>query len=402
MISEEKEAPYDRTMLTKNMKAEPEGIRLRSEDFFKSAGITFMKGTTVTKIEAAKKAVVLENGKELAYDKLCIATGSTPVKNAQHFPGATLKNVNTLRNYVDLNNIRNSIKSGTKNILVAGGSFIGMEAACSIKSEFKDAVNVTVVVSENEPYTKTLGPEIGSHLRALAEKSGVKFALKTRVKSIQGSSSVREVELSDGSKVPADLVLLGTGVSPNSEIASGIVQLDKDGGIPGSAFLQVGGSGDIYCAGDVCSFPYYLSGQRIRVEHYVEAMSQGVTAAWNMLGKMVPYATVPFFWTRVCNNGVRYSGWAPTWDKIHFDGTVESGEFLAYYIKDNKILAVADMNRGNDMIMLNQALKMGLMPSGSDLISGKVTIDQIKKTVQDNKKGCKCQRKTISEAPVQI
>lgn len=400
IISEESDLPYDRTFLNKKLKAKREGIQLRSDDFFKRAEIEYLRSTRVTRIDEKRKVAILENGTELSYDKICLATGTSPLKSEDFIPGSSLKNVTAIREYADLETVQKSLKNGAKNIVIVGGSFIGMEIAGSLKETFKDEVDVTIVVPECEPYSAVLGPKVGSFMRGLAESKGVVFVLQNQVKSLIGTGgSVKEVELSNGSKLPADLVVLGTGVKPNSQIASEIVQLDQDGGIPSNPFLQVGKSGDVFCAGDVCSFPFFLTGQRMRVEHYADAMTQGVVAGWNMLGKMVPYASIPFFWTRVCKTSLRYCGYVQDWESIHVDGSIEKGNFLVYYIKNGRVLAAADVGRGKDLMIISEAMKMGVMPNASDIVSGKVTIENIKKSVIENRKTCKCMRKKTTESP---
>jgi len=125
-------------------------------------------------------------------------------------------------------------------------------------------------------------------------------------------------------------------------LKSSTIQLDKFGGVVCDPFLQ-STEADIYAAGDVATFPYWQTGQSVRIEHYVNAFDLGSIAAYNMLGKMIPYGNIPFFWTRFYNKALQYTGFAHAWDEVYIDGSLDELKFLAYYIKDDKVLAVAGM-----------------------------------------------------------
>ena len=158
---------------------------------------------------------------------------------------------------------------------------------------------------------------------------------------------------------------------------------------------------NIFAAGDIATFPYWQTGEKIRIEHYTNAQEQGAYAAYNMMGKMIPYGNIPFFWTRNYNKSIASVGYNYGYNEFFVDGDINSEKFLAYYAKDNKILAVTAMNRGQDLLFLQEAMQQNLMPSASDLKSGKETVASIKSKVLASKGGkCKkagcCQKRGTS------
>ena len=174
------------------------------------------------------------------------------------------------------------------------------------------------------------------------EKNGVKMHMGRKFTEIKGTNGkATAVVLDDGTEIETDLVLLGIGVLPATKFLQGSgVELDQMGGVLCDPFLQTSAK-DVYAAGDVASYPYWATGRRMRVEHYMTAMDQGSYSAFNMLGKMVPFGNIPFFWSRNYNKTVQYIGYAQDFDEVHIQGDVMANKFLAFYIKDGKILAIA-------------------------------------------------------------
>jgi NADPH-dependent 2,4-dienoyl-CoA reductase/sulfur reductase-like enzyme len=200
------------------------------------------------------------------------------------------------------------------------------------------------------------------------------------------------VVLDDGTQIEADIVLIGTGVLPATKFLkdSGI-QLDKWGGIVVDPFLQSSAK-DVYAAGDVASYPYWVTGERLRVEHYMTAMDQGSYSAFNMLGKMVPFSGIPFFWTRNFNKTVQYIGYASSFDEVHITGDVMANKFLAFYIKDGRVLAVAGQQMNSDVLTFMEAMYQNQMPSAADVKSGKETAETLRAKLKQNKGASRCRR----------
>jgi len=397
VITKEDELPYDRTVLSKNIfGAELEKITLKDPSFFEKCEVTVMKNTTVKYINIDRNLIEVEGESEkIKYDKLLIATGARP--KVPPVSGTGLNNVLTLRSYKDMEQIKEAAKKAKK-IVIVGASFIGMEVAANIKKELKDEVEVTVVDQIKTPFSRVLGDDVGKAIMDLHEKNGVKFTLEKRLKNIEGAGTVSSVVLEDNTHVDADLVILGTGVRPNVDLVSNSLRIADDGGIYTDVFLKSSVE-SIFAAGDVASYPYWYTGNRVRVEHYNEAIQQGQIAAYNMIGKRIPHTSIPFFWSRQYDMSFRFVGYSGDFDNIHIEGNPASMNFIAYYGKENKIVAAASVGRDPATMVVGQAMESNLMPSMEELKSGQVTLDDIQARIK-SKKGCsKCKRNAYENKP---
>ena len=194
------------------------------------------------------------------------------------------------------------------------------------------------------------GTDVGTQLKALHESKGVSFHLNCVVKQFDG----REVELGDGERVPADLVLVAVGVRPRTAIAEAAGASVKNGVLV-DAYLETSLPG-IYAAGDIAAYPEPISGQTARIEHWVVAERQGEVAAANMLGEKLRFESAPFFWTEQYGVPIRYVGRASGWDAVTVEGDVQSGSLVARYFKDGCHCATATI--GRDQENLGDELKL--------------------------------------------
>jgi NADPH-dependent 2,4-dienoyl-CoA reductase/sulfur reductase-like enzyme len=249
-----------------------------------------------------------------------------------------------------------------------GSSFIGMEAAYSLRER---GLEVTVIAPSREPFETTLGPEVGAVFRRVHESHGVRFKLGPIVYRFEGSHNVEAVTLDSGERLPADMVVVGAGVRPVTHFLEG-VELDKAGGVLVDSRLCA--AEGLYAAGDIASFIDPHSRERVRIEHWRTAQQQGRTAARNMLGRDVPFTGVPFFWTRQFDAGLLYVGHASSWDEIIYSGDVSSQDFLAFYVKGERVLAVAGMNRDREMAAVEELMRLDRMPAPEQLKWNRVNL----------------------------
>lgn len=364
MVTREDRYPYDRPNLSKDYlqgSAEPEWIPLRADEFFADHDIEIMRESEAKKIDTAAKEITFADGKTLAYDSLLVATGGIPRK--LELPNAGLKNIFVLRSFDTAEAIIAAAEKATKAVII-GASFIGMETAASLAQR---GVSVTVIAPDKVPFEKTLGAEIGELFRRVHEKNGVKFRLNSHVKGFEGGEAVRSVILDTGETVDADLVIVGIGVSPATGFLDGI-ELHKDGGVVTDKHLSLGR--DLYAAGDIVHFPDARTGESIRIEHWRTALQQGQTAGHNMAGRTMAFTGVPFFWTTQFGVTLNYVGHADRWDEIIFDGDPASQDFLAFYVKDFRVLAVAGMNRDSELAFLEELIRLNRIPSPDRLRNG--------------------------------
>jgi NADPH-dependent 2,4-dienoyl-CoA reductase/sulfur reductase-like enzyme len=223
--------------------------------------------------------------------------------------------------------------------VVIGAGFVGLEVASSLRAR---NIEVHVVGTEMVLMEKVLGPEVGNFLRGLHEEHGVTFHLGTTVSTINKQS----VTLKTGEVLPADLVVVGIGVRPAISLAE-LAGLAIDRGVEVDEYLESSISG-IFAAGDIARWPDRLTGEKIRVEHWVVAERQGQTAARNILGRREPFDCVPFFWTEQYDLGLAYVGHADGWDKIEIAGSLESRDCTVAYWRRGQKLAVAVVHRDLD------------------------------------------------------
>lgn len=307
ILSNEEKLTYDRTLLSKVLATgDVDKLLLRGQGFCDEFGIDFRTDSLVKKIDTAANQVVLSSGAEISYDKLLLATGGMPKKPI--VPGIDLKNVFTLRNSKDQEAIKQTVGEG-KNVVVIGASFIGYECAANLVSTFKDKINVNVVDFFSTPFERTLGKEVGGVLQSLAEENGVKFTLQKGMSKLIGEDGkVTGVELSDGTILTADVVIIGAGIQPSTQYVQDGITLEKDGSVSVDPFLRTT-TQNVFAAGDIATYPYWVTGERVRVEHWNHATQQGEVAAYNMLDKDIPYDVIPFFWTRNFMKTLQYTGY---------------------------------------------------------------------------------------------
>ena len=366
LISNETDLPYDRPNLNKDYllgEAKEEWMPLRSEKFFQNRGIELILGKNVTGVDTRSKTLLFETGAPIQYDRLLLATGS--VVRHLHVPGETLANIFTLRSFADSRALVKACEKATRAVIV-GASFIGLESAASLR---KRGLPVAVVAPETMLFERIFGTEIGRMLRQAHEESGVTFQLGTAVEKFEGEGTVKTVVLKNGTRIDADVVLIGIGAKPNTGYLKGLPK-EADGSIPTDAYFRA--ADDVWAAGDIASLPDWRTGEQIRIEHWRTAEQQGRDAALNMAGKPTAGASVPFFWTKQANLSIRYVGHTREWDEIIFDGDAASRNFVAFYIKNNTVRAAAGCKRDKQMAAILECMRLGKMPSVAELRSKSV------------------------------
>ncbi len=368
MITHENRTPYDRPNLSKEYlqgKAEDEWMPLRPEGFYDEYGIELMRQRMVVQVDFSSKTISLDKGETLKYDKLLVATGGKA--RTLGVPGARLKNIFTLRSYDDSDEIIKASKNASQ-VVVVGASFIGMETAFSLTER---KLLVTVIARDSVPFEKTFGKEIGKMFQKQHEENGVTFRLNASISKFEGNDRVEAVVLEGGERVEADLVVIGIGVEPATAFLKGI-DLNPDGGIKVDQYFQA--AKDVYAAGDIASFPDWRTGEYIRIEHWRTAEQQGRIAAHNMAGKKTAYNSVPFFWTTQAGLNLRYVGHTNNWDNIIIHGDLSSREFIAFYVKDNRVVAAAGNKRDKEIAAIEELIRLNKLPTPEALKSSQVDL----------------------------
>jgi NADPH-dependent 2,4-dienoyl-CoA reductase/sulfur reductase-like enzyme/nitrite reductase/ring-hydroxylating ferredoxin subunit len=336
MLSSDDAPPVDRPNLSKDYlagNAPEDWVPLRADNFYSDNDIDLRLGATVAGIDVGAREIALGGGDTIPFDRLLLATGAEPVRPS--IPGAKPSDLLALRSLSDSRAIIERAKTARRAV-VLGASFIGLEVAASLRAR---EIEVHVAAPEARPMERILGPELGAFIRALHEEHGVVFHLGNTASAVEGG----KVKLSGGSVIEADFIVAGTGVRPRVELAER-AGLRVDRGVVVDAYLETSAPG-IFAAGDIARWPDPLSGEAIRVEHWVVAERQGQIAALNMLGERERFLAVPFFWSQHYDVPINYVGHAETWDELAVEGDIAGKDCLVRFKRGGRTFAVASIFR---------------------------------------------------------
>src|SRR3954471_9470785 len=339
MIGAEPERPYERPPLSKDYlrgEAGREKIYVHGEGFYAEHDIELSLGCTATSLDTTAREIALDGGERLPYDRLLIAVGAEPRR--LQIPGAELDGVLYLRSVEDSDALRGRLDRGGS-VVVIGAGWIGAEVAASARQR---GLEVTVLDPMTVPLERVLGTEVGAIYRDVHTDHGVQMLLGTGVERFEGAASVERVRTTDGRTIEWDFVVVGIGVTPRTTLAAE-AGLQVDDGIVVDEHLQTSVPG-VFAAGDVAAAQHPFYGQRIRVEHWANALNQGPVAARNMLGRAEVYDRLPYFFSDQYDVGMEYSGHARTWDRVVVRGDPASREFVAFWLVGDRVVAGMNVN----------------------------------------------------------
>jgi 3-phenylpropionate/trans-cinnamate dioxygenase ferredoxin reductase component len=338
LIGTEPERPYERPPLTKDYlrgESEREKAYVHPADFYAEHEIELMTGTTVTAIDPHGSRVTLGDGQELAYDRLLLTSGAEPRRI--EVPGADLTGIHYLRTLADCDVLRGLLVEGSR-VAVIGAGWIGSEFAASARQRGLDVTVIDLAL----PYEGILGPEIGTFYRDVHVRHGVEMLLGHSVESFEGDGTVSRVLTTVGEVVECDFAVVGIGIAPRTQLAAD-AGLEVDNGVVANERLETSVPG-IFAAGDVVSAWHPLYEERIRVEHWANALNQGPAAARSMLGEDESYERIPYFYSDQYDVGMEYSGYATSWDEVVFRGDREGAEFIAFWLRDGLVVGGMNVN----------------------------------------------------------
>ncbi|MYU55895.1 MULTISPECIES: NAD(P)/FAD-dependent oxidoreductase [Streptomyces] len=342
LVGDEHDRPYERPPLSKGylLGTSPrEDAYVHPPEWYAEHDIDLRLGTAVTAVDPAARAVSLGDGSRLGYAKLLLATGATPRRLP--VPGAELDGVYYLRRLADSDRLKETFRSASR-VVVIGGGWIGLETTAAARAA---GVEVTVLEAAELPLLRVLGREVAQLFADLHTAHGVDLRCGARLTEITGTGGRADgVLLADGTRIAADAVIVGVGVSPNSQLAAA-AGLDVGDGVRVDAQLR-SSAPDIHAAGDVaCAFHPRL-GIHVRVEHWANALHQPQTAARAMLGRDVAYDRLPYFFTDQYDLGMEYTGYVipGAYDRVVFRGDPGSGAYLAFWLADGRVLAGMNVN----------------------------------------------------------
>lgn len=333
--------PYQRPPLSKDYlsgKSPYEKLLLRPEDFWRAQNIALELGTAAKSIDRKKRALVLADGRELAYDTLVLATGTR--SRVPPIPGIEGDGLHLLRRIDDVNRLRPALDTA-KRVAIVGGGYIGLEVAAVAR---KEGHEVTVFEAEERLMKRVTSKPISDFYEQLHRGQGVDIRLRAKIEAIEGNGRARAVRLADGERIEADLVLIATGAQPNVELAAD-AGLACDNGIEVDEFARTADPA-IYAIGDCTRFPSRRYSRRVRLECVQNAFDQAKAAAAVILGKPAPYDPVPWFWSDQYHVKFQSAGLSEGYDEATIVGDPASAHFSVEYRRGGKLIAVDAVNDG--------------------------------------------------------
>jgi 3-phenylpropionate/trans-cinnamate dioxygenase ferredoxin reductase subunit len=346
LLAAEPHAPYIRPPLSKGYlqgSEERSATFVHPDDWYGENDVQLSTSARVASIDRSARAVVLVDGEVVPYDQLLLATGAEP--RHLSIPGADARGIHYLRTLENSEDLRDALAAGSKRVAIVGAGWIGLEIAAAARGYGNDVV---VIGREKIPLDGPLGDELGAVFQKLHESHGVRFELDTATSGFRVSDGkVGGVIVDDGSgprTVDADLVVVGVGAIPSTELAAA-AGLTVDNGIQVDASLR---SSDerIFAAGDVANAWHPVLGAYLRNEHWATAKASGKVAAASMAGDEAQLDAIPYFYTDQFELGMEYSGYGPLTRgaQVVYRGDPASFEFIAFWVADGRVVAGMNVN----------------------------------------------------------
>ncbi len=372
LIGDEPELPYRRPPLSKTYlsgEATRESLLIRSAAAYDKLEVECWTGTQVLAIDRVKKNILLSDGRMQAYTKLVLATGGRPRKLAD--PAAHKPNVHYIRTLADIDRLQTGFAEG-KHLLVIGGGYIGLEAA---SVGIKSGLQVTVLEAAPRVLARVAAPEISAFYERAHRARGVDIRTGVSVKAFHGEQLVELVQLSDGSELNVDLVIVGIGIVPNEELARS-AGLEVDNGIVVDSYAQTMDP-DILAAGDCAKHVNGFLAQLIRIESVPSAQEQGRTAAHSICGKDIPHVAVPWFWSDQFDLKLQMVGLSQGYEELVFRGDPATESFSAFYLRNGIVLSVDAVNRPQDFMVAKRLVAERVQVNAQALADESVSLKSL-------------------------
>lgn len=345
LVGEEPWLPYQRPPLSKKFLAgelPPERLYVKPADFYDAPGIEVRLESRIAAVDRDRHVVTTAAGERIAYDNLVIATGSR-VRQLRA-PGSDKAGLHYLRNIDDVTHIRSDLGSARR-VVIIGAGYIGLEVAAVTRQLGHD---VTVLETEDRVMSRVVSPEVSAFFQAEHAAHGVQLMLSTALEAFEGGTRIAAVRTVSGHSVPADLVIAGIGIVPNTELAAS-AGLDVDDGIIVDASCRTADR-NIFAIGDCTSHPNGIYGRHIRLESVHNALEQAKTAAANICGEDVEYSQVPWFWSDQYDIKLQIAGLSSNHDKVVVRGDPATRSFSCLYLREGVLIACDAINAPRDFV----------------------------------------------------
>ncbi|HET7327081.1 MAG TPA: FAD-dependent oxidoreductase [Nocardioidaceae bacterium] len=370
LIGDEKYSPYQRPPLSKEFLA---GEQEEADTYVLDKGwcadhqVELRLGTRATRIDAADGYVELEDGSRVAGDKFLVATGS----RARRIPGLEGERVIYLRGLDDATRLRNTLRPGAR-VIAVGGGFIGSEVASVARAAGADVVTLEAL---DTPLERVLGASMGQVCARIQRDNGVDLRTGEAVESVTETEGGVRVRTQRGTVVDGDVVVVGVGTVPNTEVAeaSGIA---VDNGVLVDEYCRTNVP-DVFAAGDITNHWHPLFERRLRVEHFDNATKQAMAAAKNILGRATVFDDPHWFWSDQFGLNLQHAGHAEAWDDIVVRGSVDDLDFIAFYLDQGVVRAAFSVERGGDMFMAKELIAAQTTPDPASLVDEDVELAEL-------------------------
>lgn len=362
LVGNEGTLPYQRPPMSKAYlagKTTLDQLAIRSADFYSKQNISLVNAS-VEVIDRSGGSLTLSTGQNLAYDKLALCTGANVRRLS--VPGADLTGVHYLRTAADSELLRTAAQSGGHAVIVGGG-YIGLETAASLRGL---GLQVTLLEATGRVLERVTAPEVSAFFDRIHREEGVDIRTDALVEALVGDTSVREVVLSGGEAIPADLVIVGIGVEPNTGLAEAAGLTVHDGVLIDSQART--SDPEIVAAGDCTCQDMARYGRRIRLESVPSAGEQAKVAAATICGKPKNIAALPWFWSDQYDLKLQIAGLNTGYDEVVVSGNPASGrDFTCFYLRQGQLIAADCVNRARDFVFSKRVIAQGTPVRREDL-----------------------------------
>jgi len=353
LVGREPDAPYNRPPLSKAYmlgKESREEVAFRPPEWYDEQRVEALTRTSVTSIDPAARVAKLSSKEEVKFEKALLATGSNV--RILRVEGAHLDGIHYLRTLGNADAIREETARAERVALVGAG-YIATELAASLTKLGKQC---EIVMLEDVALERFYGRRIGSFFQNVLTSHGVKVHGGQELARFEGTDRVKKMVTKSGLEIECDFVVIGAGVTPEIGLAER-AGLETADGVVVDRYLETSAPG-IFAAGDIAEYDSVVHGRRLRIEHWDVAFNQGRYAALNMLGGPEPYDVVPYFWSDLADwSSLEYVGPASEWDDVWIRGSLDDGEFTAFYVHDARLAAALTVGRSDDLTAAARMLK---------------------------------------------
>ncbi len=361
--------PYQRPPLSKKFlggEMDVDRLPIRHAAFYEGIRCELVLGNPVVAIDAGARKVKLSDGGSLAYDRLVLAIGGHARPLA--CSGADLPGGHVLRTRADVQAIRARVRPGVR-VAVVGAGYIGLECAATFR---KLGLDVTVIEMTDRVMKRVVAPEMSGFYRAEHAGHGVNVLTDMKVQGFLGDDSVHAVECTDGTQVPADLVIVGIGLVPNCALAQA-AGIKCDDGIAVDEHCRTSDP-NVYAIGDCCSHPSPRYGRRVRLESVDNAFEQAKTAAANLCRKVTVHDKTPWFWSDQYELKLQIVGLSQHYDRVVLRGDPASRSFSCCYLRDGELIALDAVNHAKDFMAARKLIGERARPDPARLADDTIAL----------------------------